>query len=63
MMYKPETKFRVEGTIVYNLRYDGYFKNDIAVNVECRHLPESIQEDVVKTIVDALNDKYCADMK
>ncbi len=60
--YIPETKFSVDGGLVFNLRdrkYNGrtHQSNDITVNIQAHQHPELIQE-IAEAIRDMLNEKY-----
>jgi len=62
--YKPETSWKIEDNLVYNLRQDGWRKgkpimvNDIAISIEARHLSSEFRADIANTIATALNMKY-----
>jgi len=64
MIYKPETGWKIEGDLIYNLRQVGWRKgepimvNDVAVSVSAQHLSKKVRKDIAETIVTALNRKY-----
>lgn len=62
--YAPESAFRREGNLVYNLKHHGWrkgeeqFENDVAVRVEARHLPQDVQDRIGEVIATALNREF-----
>ena len=65
--YAPETAFRREGNLVYNLKHYRWqkgveeFENDVAIRIEARDLPQSIQDEIGGVITTALNRSFAQD--
>jgi type VI protein secretion system component VasK len=59
-MYKPETPFQIEDSLVYNLTQQGW--NDVEVRIEARHLSEEVKQEIVQVICAALNERFPVDV-
>ena len=61
--YKPQSKFIIDGNLVYNTREiphryrDGRpaLQNDVAINFQMGHLPDDVQAEIKELICNALN--------
>ena len=64
MKYTTKSAFKIDTNLIYNLRHYGWekgeqsFQNDLSINLEARHLTEDQRQDIMKTIVDALDSKF-----
>jgi len=64
--YTPETPFETTSNLIYNLRQQGFRKgkpimvNDVAISVQAAGLESEQQDEIMKVIQDALNEKFPA---